>query len=240
MRVHRLRIARHRLLVRLLGPGDVALLEIQGSEPDVKRRAFVERGLHLLEPGKRRVDVRGPRRGVYEKHEGVEVLRVLLEDRRRVRTRVVGAPRHEIDGRQLEADVLVLGLQLSRLVQERKRVVQLAGLIVRQAEIADCNRVAGLDAQHVAVLDDGILIVLPRQEFVAALEMTRLFSLGRARTAGADSDAEAGDEDHGAESLQTQHRLHPPHAQSGRYSESTGWSACRNAVRCAAVAGTLP
>ena len=120
--------------------------------------------------------------------------------------RVVGTARHEIHGGELQPDILVLRIQLGGLAQIRKRFLQLARLIVREPELANGHLVGGLQTQDVLVLDDRVFIVFAREVLLAALEMARLFRLGRARAAGPDQEARPRDEDQGGSDRHTHHR----------------------------------
>ena len=196
VRLHRFGVAGDGLLEGLLRPRHVALLEIERAERDVKARAVGEHGPNVFQPEQRGIDVLRPRRRVGQEHEGREILRVLLEDGSRMRARIIGMARHEIHGGQLEANVPVLRLELGCLSEVRKRVLELPGLVVRQSDVADRHRIGRFQAQDVPVLDDGVLVGLPGQEFLPALQVARLLGFRGAGTAGAHDEA-GGDQDQG-------------------------------------------
>src|SRR5439155_880824 len=90
----------------------------------------------------------------------------------------------EVDRCQLLSHLDVRGVEPLRLLQVVERRSRLSELVMSQPQLAGDPHVGGLNAEDVAVFDDGFSVLSPRKVLVTAVEMTGLLSLRRPRAPG--------------------------------------------------------
>src|SRR5207245_6584411 len=135
----------------------------------------------LLGPQQRLVDLVGRLCDLAQRAEGLEVVRLTLEDELRVLPCLVRLPSQPIDDAQLGADLEVLGVALLRSGEMDIGVAQIAELEVGKTELPDGVRVLRLVAQDVVVLEGRLPILLLLEVPVTPLESPGLARCRRAR-----------------------------------------------------------
>src|SRR5215472_6313961 len=223
MRFDRPGLPRDSVLEGAFGPSLILLPEVEGAEGQVGLGPIAHGGEGLLDPFDGRLHLLGGGRGVGEEGEGVDVVGLLGEDRGGLLARLVELPPEEIDPAELEAHVGVVGGQLLGLQEEAEGLSEVAQLIVHKPELSRGARVGRFEPKHIAVLQDGLAILLARRVLVASLQIASLLGLRGARAPGPDEQSNR--QEHGPRSEMLRHRVYrsPPH--SGRYSLSRGYTA---------------
>src|SRR6266568_9459683 len=118
----------------------------------MRLRPIAHRGERLLDPSDRRIHLLRGDRCVGKEGEGVEVVRLLGEDRGGLLARLVALSPKEINYDELEAQFAVVWGKLLGLQEKAKCLSELAQLIVQEPELLCGACVSRFEPKHLAVL----------------------------------------------------------------------------------------
>ena len=184
MSLDRLRLVRDRFPEGALGRHEILLAEVEAPECEMELCSVRDVASRLFQAPDRCRDLLRGARAPPQNGQGLDVSRVLLEDERRFSLGLCWVASQEVDRCQLLSHLDVRGVEPLRLLQVVERRSRLSELVMSQPQLAGDPHVGGLNAEDVAVFDDGFSVLSPRKVLVTAVEMTGLLSLRRPRAPG--------------------------------------------------------
>src|SRR5262249_27245743 len=225
MRLDRLRLPRDGFQEGAFCSILILLPEVEGAERQVRLRAIAHRRERLLDPFDRRIHLLGGGRRVGEEGQGVDVVRLLVQDRGGLIARLVALPPEEIDPAELEAHFVVVGRELLGLQEKTECLSKLAQLVVQEPELPRGARVGRVEPKHIAVRQDRLAILLSRSVLVAPFQITSLLSFRRARATGHDQQSN-GQKNRPRSEVTRHHLFSSPISRVGIRSELDTWLEC--------------